>query len=122
MLNLTAIQQQNWEKTKCQRMKSCMWNGPLPTSIATSGSFPSWVSRSAGAVGVGIQKTDIVGPGRTPVVLIEVEEITPYLVKVTELGGHVVLPKTPIPNMGWFAHIVDFDGNLFGLIQAPSAP
>jgi len=80
------------------------------------------VSRSAGAVGVGIQKTDIVGPGQTPVVLIEVEEITPYLEKVVELGGRVVLPKTPIPNMGWFAHITDSDGNLFGLIQGPSAP
>jgi predicted enzyme related to lactoylglutathione lyase len=109
-----------WASTNLDRSEKFLSGLFGWTFVAIAESYR--VSRSAGAAGVGIQKTDSVQPGQTPVVLIEVEEITPYLEKVVELGGRVVLSKTPIPNMGWFAHIADFDGNLFGLIQAPSAP
>ena len=50
-------------------------------------------------------------------VYVEVDEIEPYLEKVGELGGDVAVPKTEIPNQGWFAHIKDPDGNIFGLFQ-----
>jgi len=35
--------------------------------------------------------------------------------KVEELGGKIVVPKTPVPGMGWFVHFTDTDGNLLAL-------
>jgi hypothetical protein len=33
------------------------------------------------------------------------------------LGGTVVLPKMPIPGVGWLAYVKDPDGNMFGLME-----
>lgn len=55
--------------------------------------------------------------GQSPLVHIEVDEIEPYLSKATELGGKVAVPKTEIPQVGWFAVLNDIDGNVLGLYQ-----
>jgi predicted enzyme related to lactoylglutathione lyase len=34
---------------------------------------------------------------------------------LTGNGGHVAVPKTEIPNMGWFSIVTDPSGNAFGL-------
>jgi predicted enzyme related to lactoylglutathione lyase len=68
-------------------------------------------------VGGGIMKVDSVQPGRSPAVYIEVEEIEPYLEKAKELGGGVADPKTEVPGAGWYAHVTDHDGNIWGLFQ-----
>jgi hypothetical protein len=62
-------------------------------------------------------KAKEVKPGESPVVYIEVEEITPYLDKAKKLGGEVAVTKTEIPTLGWFAHLSDPDGNIVGLFQ-----
>jgi hypothetical protein len=36
---------------------------------------------------------------------------------VTKNGGKVVLPKTAIPTIGWFAYCADTEGNQFGVMQ-----
>jgi predicted enzyme related to lactoylglutathione lyase len=65
----------------------------------------------------GIMKVDKVEPGRSPFIYIDVEEIGPYLEKTKELGGGIDTPKKEIPKVGWFAHITDPDGNIYGLFQ-----
>ena len=40
--------------------------------------------------------------------------------KVEELGGKIVVPKTPVPGMGWFVHFTDMDGNLLALWENDS--
>ena len=37
--------------------------------------------------------------------------------KVTKAGGKLVMPKTPIPTVGYFAYLTDTEGNLFGVMQ-----
>jgi len=37
---------------------------------------------------------------------------------VTKAGGKLVMPKTPIPGVGYFAYCEDPEGNLFGVMQA----
>lgn len=70
--------------------------------------------------GGGLMKVDRAKPGSSPVVYIEVEEIEPLLNKAKELGGGVAVGKTEIPDMGWFAHLSDPDGNIVGLYQEGS--
>jgi predicted enzyme related to lactoylglutathione lyase len=66
----------------------------------------------------GIMKTKEVKAGQSPVVYVAVDEIEPYLKKVEKLGGGVAVPKTEIPNSGWFAWITDPDGNIVGIFEA----
>jgi len=44
-----------------------------------------------------------------------VKNLTESAKKVEELGGKIVVPKTPVPGMGWFVHFTDMDGNLLAL-------
>ena len=37
--------------------------------------------------------------------------------KVAEAGGSVVVPKMPIPTVGWLAYAKDTEGNIFGFMQ-----
>lgn len=37
--------------------------------------------------------------------------------RIAELGGSVVVPKMPIPTVGWLAYAKDTEGNLFGFMQ-----
>jgi uncharacterized protein len=36
---------------------------------------------------------------------------------VTKAGGKLVMPKTAIPTVGYFAYLTDTEGNLFGVMQ-----
>jgi predicted enzyme related to lactoylglutathione lyase len=46
---------------------------------------------------------------------IGVKSVAEYTAKVEQLGGKVILPKSPVPGMGWFAHCQDTEGNVFAL-------
>jgi predicted enzyme related to lactoylglutathione lyase len=36
----------------------------------------------------------------------------------TKAGGKLIMPKTAIPTVGYFAYCEDTEGNLFGVIEA----
>src|SRR5262249_39836118 len=48
---------------------------------------------------------------------ISVENVDEYGAKAEKLGGQIVMPKTPVPGMGWFLYFKDPEGNIFGLWQ-----
>jgi predicted enzyme related to lactoylglutathione lyase len=48
---------------------------------------------------------------------IEVTSIDVYLNKIVENGGKVVVPKTPVPGMGYFAYCTDSQGLIFGVFE-----
>lgn len=48
---------------------------------------------------------------------ITVEDIDKYLVKLSELGGKMLMPKQEVPTVGFIALAIDPDGNEFGLLQ-----
>jgi predicted enzyme related to lactoylglutathione lyase len=84
--------------------------------------FESWgedymIYTTPKGVGGGIMKADKVEPGKSPFVYVDVPEIEPYLEKAIELGAEIGVPKTQIPEVGWYAHIKDQDGNIFGIVQ-----
>jgi predicted enzyme related to lactoylglutathione lyase len=49
-----------------------------------------------------------------------VKNLAESVKKVEELGGKIVIPKTPVPGMGWFVHFTDIDGNLLALFESDS--
>jgi predicted enzyme related to lactoylglutathione lyase len=47
--------------------------------------------------------------------LIVVKSIQEYSAKVEQLGGKVMVPKKPVPGMGYFAVCLDTENNSFGI-------
>lgn len=48
---------------------------------------------------------------------INVTDLDATLVQVAKAGGAVVVPKMPIPTVGWLAYFKDPDGNIHGVWQ-----
>ncbi len=54
-------------------------------------------------------------PEHRPTNYIDVPSVDQSAGQVEQLGGKVVMPKTPVPGMGYFAVCVDTEGNCLGL-------
>lgn len=48
---------------------------------------------------------------------ISVESVDEYGARAEALGGQIIMPKTPVPGMGWFLYFKDTEGNILGLWQ-----
>jgi predicted enzyme related to lactoylglutathione lyase len=64
--------------------------------------------------GGGISVVDKIESGGT-VIYILVEDIEAKLKHAEKLGGKIVTPKCPIPNMGFYGVFADSEGNKMGL-------
>ena len=51
---------------------------------------------------------------------INVPSIDEFSKKITEGGGHMLVPKMAILKVGWFAQCADTEGNMFGIIELDS--
>lgn len=60
-------------------------------------------------------------PSETTTNIIGVPSVDEYLAKIEKSGGKVVMPKTAIPGVGWFASCQDTEGNVFGIMQEDSS-
>ena len=95
-----------WEFTK--------WEGPMPYWLIKTGD-----SAKPGIDGGLLQRR---GPGDGEAVIAyvctaDVPNLDEYLQKAPTVGGSVVVPKMPIPGIGWLAYCKDTEGNIFGLMQ-----
>jgi len=54
-------------------------------------------------------------PEQTPVNYIGVASVDEFARKAERLGAKVVVPKMPVPGMGWFAQLTDTEGNIFAI-------
>lgn len=57
------------------------------------------------------------GELRSPVIMVDVEDIDAALEKIGTLGGSTVLAKQAVMNMGFAAYFRDTEGNIVGLWQ-----
>jgi hypothetical protein len=54
-------------------------------------------------------------PQQPITVYIDVPSVDEYTAKVENLGGKVVLPKTAVPGVGYFAVCLDTENNCFAI-------
>jgi predicted enzyme related to lactoylglutathione lyase len=52
---------------------------------------------------------------------VDVPSVDDYAKRIPSLGGQVVVPKMPIPGVGWLAYAKDTEGNIFGFMQMDPA-
>jgi len=85
------------------------WPGPMDYWLVNSGD-----EKKPGING-GIMKR---GNVQTTTNTLGVDSVDDSVKAVTKAGGKLVMPKTPIPGVGYFAYCEDPEGNLFGVMQA----
>jgi uncharacterized protein len=84
------------------------WPGPMEYWLVTTG------AEGTPGINGGLMKR---GPVTATTNTIDVETVEGALAAVTGAGGKEILPKTPIPGVGYFAYCQDTEGNLFGVMQ-----
>jgi predicted enzyme related to lactoylglutathione lyase len=52
---------------------------------------------------------------------VDVPSVDDYTRRITDAGGTIVVPKMPIPGIGWLAYGKDTEGNIFGIMQPDPA-
>ncbi|NPV62734.1 MAG: VOC family protein [Methanotrichaceae archaeon] len=87
------------------------WEGPMDYWLVHTGEGP-------GIDGGMAKRTS---PSQTTTNTIGVPSVDEYLVRIEKSGGKVVMPKTAIPGVGWFASCQDTEGNIFGIMQEDSS-
>jgi uncharacterized protein len=86
------------------------WEGPVTYWLVTSG------DASTPGINGGLMET---GPDfRGTINTVEVDDIDSVLALALANGGEIVMPKGPIPTVGWQAYIKDSTGIVVGLHQA----
>jgi|ERR1051326_2794608 predicted enzyme related to lactoylglutathione lyase len=88
--------------------KAKRW-GDLEFWLVTTGD-----GRGTGINGAIMKKKD---PQQPVACSIEVENIDEMIKLIPEKGGQIVVPKMPIPGVGWLAYFKDTDGNISGIMQ-----
>ena len=71
-----------------------------------------------GGPGGGFNPVTKDNPAGTVVVYIGTDDIDASLAKAESLGGKTLVPKSEIPNYGWFGMFQDPTGNVVGLYTA----
>jgi predicted enzyme related to lactoylglutathione lyase len=64
----------------------------------------------------GLKKRDKMGTNT--VNTIDVVSIDETIEKVSKNGGEFIVPKMPVPGVGWLAYFKDPQGNVFGIMQS----
>jgi predicted enzyme related to lactoylglutathione lyase len=89
--------------------KISKWDGPQPYWLITTG------DKNEIGIDGGLMQRQNPGQGTTNTVgVASVDEITE---KISQRGGKVVVPKMPVPGVGWLAYCQDTEGNTFGVMQ-----
>ena len=76
------------------------------------GEMDYWLIKTEGVDG-GIFKRPM--PEAMHINYISVDSIEEHCKLIKDAGGKVVMPRTPVPGMGWFAIALDTENNPFGI-------
>jgi predicted enzyme related to lactoylglutathione lyase len=86
------------------------WEGPQDYWLITTG--------AEGQPGINGGLTRRMQPGSGTCNTIGVASVDEAVASVSKNGGKNVVPKMPIPGVGYLAYCADTEGNVFGVMQA----
>jgi len=86
-------------------------------SIETRAGTAQNMEKSMTTAGVNGGMMKRMDANQKPVNYIVVESVDDFSKKLQDLGGKIIIPKTPIPKMGAFAVGLDPEGNQVGLFE-----
>jgi uncharacterized protein len=89
------------------------WAGPTEYWMVTTG------AQDAPGINGGMLRK--AAPVAATTNTIGVDSVDKAVEAVTAAGGKLVMPKTPIPTVGYFAYLEDSEGNVFGVMQSDAS-
>jgi uncharacterized protein len=89
--------------------KIAKWNGPTDYWLAMTG--------EQGQPGIDGAITPRSEPTTVIVNTIDVPSVDDSIAKVVASGGSILMPKMPVPGVGYLAYCRDTEGNAFGMMQ-----
>jgi uncharacterized protein len=92
----------NWQIDK--------WSGPTDYWLVTT--------EKSGGMGIDGALTRRTEGFMSTVNTIGVESVEDAVAKVEANGGKILMPRSPIPGIGWLAYAQDTEGNNFGIMQS----
>jgi uncharacterized protein len=95
-----------------------LFGWPMQETGAEYGNYVMWGDGSGGGGGFPQADGEMYKEGDT-IAYIGVEDIDAMLARANELGGKTLVPKTEIPNMGFFAILADTTGGRIALFSPP---
>lgn len=90
-----------WEFTR--------WDGPQDYWLVRTG------SADAPGIDGGLLRRTSEGGG--VVATLDVDDVTAFATRIEGHGGRIVVPRMPVPGVGWLAYFADPDGHVFGMMQ-----
>jgi uncharacterized protein len=90
-----------------------MPDGSSYTIVNTVETDENQMPKESGAINGGLMKRSPMG--ETSVVVIKVVSIEETARKITQAGGSMVMPKTQVLDMGYYARAKDSEGNIIGI-------
>jgi predicted enzyme related to lactoylglutathione lyase len=92
------------------------WGSVFGWTFTQFGDYDYYLVQTGDGDGIdgGLMKRN---PGQPVAVSMNVDNLDEMIAKVEAGGGTIVVPKRPIPGMGWLAYFTDPDGNIFGMMQ-----
>ncbi len=84
------------------------WNGPQDYWLIETG------PKSQPGINGGMYKRQ--GPGGTANT-VDVPSVEEYITKITKAGGKILMGKTTVPGIGYFAACQDTEGNAFSVMK-----
>ena len=85
------------------------WDGPMEYWMITTGD-----EKEPGINGGFSKRGESNMPNMNTIGVTSVDKFSKM---IQDEGGKVMMPKTPIPGIGWFATCQDTEGNTFGIIE-----
>lgn len=95
-----------------------MMDMPSPMPETEMAAFP-WEMGAANATGALVKSAQLEPSTTATTVYFQCDDLDAAIGRVPDAGGKVVLPKTPIGEHGFIAHVLDTEGNRVGLHGAP---
>lgn len=87
--------------------------------VHTVPSGPDGAPEEPGGINGGLYRRQ--AAEQRPINYVTVDNVDAYLARAAELGAQVAMGKMAVPGMGWFAQLVDPDGNPFAIWQNDAA-
>ena len=100
----------NWEFQK--------WEGPMDYWLVTTG------PNEQPGINGGLVRRQGELDGQAVIAYVctvDVADVDASINAATSNGAQVVVPKMPIPGVGWLVYCKDTEGNIFGMLQADEA-
>jgi predicted enzyme related to lactoylglutathione lyase len=83
------------------------------TIVHTAKTSKTGMLQEKGAINGGLTTKDSTAKG--PVLVIEIPSIDKYVNKIRKAGGKLVMKKSQVGEMGYYARVRDTEGNVIGI-------